>query len=931
MEDGVGGDPEAGMGAEAEAEAEAPVAGSGGAGEVEDGMRTGAEGEGGASEGVDKDVDAAGGGMVLGRVDRGPSSTGDDRACVVYFNREENYMHEGEAVTIGVRRSGWLGDEVEVLWSTEDGTSKNGVHYVSAQGAVHFKPGEDHVTFQVESVNNDNWMPQSFFFCTLELPAESSARLGLLRAKVFMLEDDRFPIGCPEGAGAFTLMYYFFHERLLRRGVKAWVTTAVYVYKPIYETVLSTLTVFFILETVRNWEKESDPSGDVLSNEGLHFIWYVCAAYFLCTLLWCQLDFVQLDQRGRSGTRQDLRVWVMEKFMGLASEELVSDEADPGSLINIMNVDVMETVNNGWYMYFKTVEAVVGLVSVVVLNFVLGGWVALLPTIILVPPTILCTLYFTDENIELVAKRQEAEDAWNEEVYTTLLLHPAIRTFRKVEMEGENFAEVYKDFYTKHRKHRNFELWLDWVARWVQNIGYFALLSFGPVLILHGSLSVASFVALVRTYSKTIKYVLLCNLVLRKVQRSKQTLSRISHVLNMPTEASERAINMEHWEMRRDAPGKLLTSETAPLGSPAGNRVAPSDGRTRLPSLGETPSKLPPLQQGDANDGGVRSNLEIRFRDVSYVLPECFSGKPDKLCVEHCNAVFPLGHTYAVTGELVASMPAYGQGRGKGIFCGLVAGMLTPTDGVCAPINVPTTIHSVVLHSGTTAQIFDRSVRDNLTYGMENPEELTPDVLRYVSDIVGMDFCSEEMLERRCGLGGMFFNVEDRVSMEIARSLLADPDVFILNGVGDTFSFRRRGRLLRGLCRWRADGGIPGTRKTKFTGPGAPNVKTLFLCPASDFELPAGADRVVVLGTGKDQLDISLLPVDTYKDSLESAMSDALNGFSDGIQWSTPTIMGTVNLDLFPADDEQWHTKDAAVTNALAEFRTRCQALAIGS
>ena len=57
---------------------------------------------------------------------------------------------------------------------------------------------------------------------------------------------------------------------------------------------------------------------DVLS------IWLTVLGWVLGQALYQYTDFVQLDKRGRSGTRQDLRRWICASFMNYSEEAVRS-------------------------------------------------------------------------------------------------------------------------------------------------------------------------------------------------------------------------------------------------------------------------------------------------------------------------------------------------------------------------------------------------------------------------------------------------------------------------------------------------------------------------------------------------------------------------------------------------------------------------------
>ena len=65
------------------------------------------------------------------------------------------------------------------------------------------------------------------------------------------------------------------------------------------------------------------------------YIWIITFVWILFQLLYQELDFVQLDKRGRSGTRQDYRKWIITSFMNTTDEH--ASKMDVGRVLNVMD------------------------------------------------------------------------------------------------------------------------------------------------------------------------------------------------------------------------------------------------------------------------------------------------------------------------------------------------------------------------------------------------------------------------------------------------------------------------------------------------------------------------------------------------------------------------------------------------------------------
>ena len=118
----------------------------------------------------------------------------------------------------------------------------------------------------------------------------------------------------------------------MTRGKKCKVTAYCYVYRAFFKCILETIcmvVVFRAAVDLESWEK-SDSDATEHKNAQL-----VASAIAVVVLLAGQkvyekLDFVQLDQRGRSGTRKDLRNWLVDHYTQIGATTSSYSNIDSG-------------------------------------------------------------------------------------------------------------------------------------------------------------------------------------------------------------------------------------------------------------------------------------------------------------------------------------------------------------------------------------------------------------------------------------------------------------------------------------------------------------------------------------------------------------------------------------------------------------------------
>lgn len=164
---------------------------------------------------------------------------------------------------------------------------------------------------------------------------------------------------------------------------------------------------------------------------------------------------------------------------------------------------------------------------------------------------------------------------------------------------------------------------------------------------------------------------------------------------------------------------------------------------------------------------------DIDFVDVTFHYPD-----GEELVLEHFNLSVPQGTNVAIVGE---------TGAGKSTLVNLVCRFFEPTtgqvliDGKDAKERSLQWLHSNIGYVLQTPHLFSGTVRDNLKYGNPNAtEEQIIEALRLVS----ADFVIDKLkdgLDTQIGEGGDFLSTGEKQLLSIARALLADPRILILD------------------------------------------------------------------------------------------------------------------------------------------------------
>ncbi len=164
---------------------------------------------------------------------------------------------------------------------------------------------------------------------------------------------------------------------------------------------------------------------------------------------------------------------------------------------------------------------------------------------------------------------------------------------------------------------------------------------------------------------------------------------------------------------------------------------------------------------------------DISFKDVSFMYPD-----GNEMVLEHFNLEVPQGQNVAIVGE---------TGAGKSTLVNLVCRFFEPTegqiliDGRDAKERSLKWLHSNIGYVLQTPHMFSGTIRENLKYGRP---DATDEEIMAALDLVCADFVMAKLkdgLDTEIGEGGDFLSTGEKQLLSIARALLADPRILILD------------------------------------------------------------------------------------------------------------------------------------------------------
>jgi ATP-binding cassette, subfamily B, multidrug efflux pump len=548
----------------------------------------------------------------------------------------------------------------------------------------------------------------------------------------------------------------------------------------------------------------------------------------------------------------DLRASLFRKVHSLSFANV--DKLETGSLVTRLTNDVTQMQNAVAMILRMMVRGPLMFIGSLVMASITAPELAPL-FFVLVPLIVLTITLIVRKAFPLFKQVQGKVDGLNTVMQESLMGVRVVKAFVRGEHEEQRFDAANEDLMSLAVKAMR-TVAVGWpLMMLILQIGVAAVLWFGGVRVVGGTMQIGEIVAFINYLMRTLMSLMMVSMIVIHISQAEASAQRIDEVL-----ISEPAIKNRPEALR----------EFAPLTPLMAGAAAPGNGRGLLSSE-RTVAVHPPVP-GNGRDSGTgagngsryatgRPRGRVAFEDVTFA----YDGDEHEPVLRNVSFV-------AEPGETVALLGATGAGKSSLIhliprFYDVQEGRVT-LDGIdvrdihtdALRRNVAVALQEPILFSGT--------IRDNIRYG--RPEATDAEVESAARMAQAHDFVISfpDGYDTELGQRGVNLSGGQKQRIAIARALLVDPAVLILDDSTSSVDVETEGEIQEALAEFVK--GLEALPRTTFMV--AQRISTVL-----------NADKILVLdgagiaaeGTHAELLQTSPIYRDIYESQLgEGVLAD---------------------------------------------------------
>eukprot|EP00746_Dinoflagellata_sp_MGD_P146570 gnl/MRDRNA2_/MRDRNA2_79025_c0_seq4.p1 gnl/MRDRNA2_/MRDRNA2_79025_c0~~gnl/MRDRNA2_/MRDRNA2_79025_c0_seq4.p1 ORF type:complete len:1886 (+),score=324.25 gnl/MRDRNA2_/MRDRNA2_79025_c0_seq4:134-5791(+) len=660
---------------------------------------------------------------------------------IVQFSTAFYYCQESdEEMVIDIMRLGDLQKTCSVKYETRDSSAKAGKKYVKASGLLVFEPGEMMKDIRVKILTDDSWDATLEFEVFLSEPVDAELGRYLYICRGLIIDDDAFPSnrfagellsGYIDKVSEFGLLWEYFKMNysipVVRKG-----TNKAFAIDQLHSCYF--ILRLFLMRHLFNVVIDTDVSSEhLILFKGHRDLELVAIMAFIIVpfAVLHYLEIYKCNNKVGGTCRKHIQENLLRKYLNY--DENSRSKVAQSDLVMAMTRDTIEVVHTGYAKIFP-LAANLGRLCIVllyqtippVIRGVAPNPVAVLPILVFPGAMWIFLKLRMSRTVEVAHAADERQNEIVRHVGETVSKYRLIADYNRRPYFVDRGTEKIKAFnkaavlcIRTNVNNKYFAPWLSTVA-----VGLYII--YGGLQVIDESLELGDFLVNLEIF-KAIGVALAAIFgVLLDMQSSLEALKRIVTFMNLPVDVKNRM----HLNRQRRKFGRQEALMALETDSPASNSLDVVD--TML--------------------------LKV---DIRYKFSNFFDGLAVRCVIEQGNFV-------AIVGQ---------HSKGKSTMLKLLAGVLIPDSGFAIPP------HLRVLHVSERPLFISGTLLQNLLFGVKKgDDDGDTDRVREICQMLRLPKKILALIDsKECMQWGEVLSLTEKVSLNIARALIANPEILCMH------------------------------------------------------------------------------------------------------------------------------------------------------
>ena len=268
-----------------------------------------------------------------------------------------------------------------------------------------------------------------------------------------------------------------------------------------------------------------------IKGENITLLIIICVGMMVMEAMMWWAEYRIVDYRGNTGTRRDLRNWMIRKWMMLSPQQHTFIGAH--RFYVAATEDVNLAVVGCWWGSFRMQYFCWWLLfAVVALSVLYPPALGILLGTLLVAFAVV--MHRKGTYHDHVLKQRKADECWQDNLGNVIETTDLIQSCHTRHRAANVFKGIYDDFYKKHRAANFFAINVKWTSVLVINAGLVIAIYVGAHLVINGHMEIGVFTAVLTIIKGFSKQAVKAVEVVVGMLKGAVSLSRVSKFLNLP-------------------------------------------------------------------------------------------------------------------------------------------------------------------------------------------------------------------------------------------------------------------------------------------------------------------------------------------------------------------------------------------------------------